>query len=342
MFKRRNRPNYFIEDTETGEQRSLGTADEATAQRLLDAENQARQNPSLNRQLGKVYMTNADPKMATRKWQEAMDELSSHGVEVTQKRCARALQSSAFNIIRNKLIIETTAEDFRAVLKRGGAATNNYLRRLHNLALGNGWIHWNIIPPKQWEKPAKKPKRGITHEEHNKIIAAEQNEERRHYYEMLWLIGAAQTDCATLTNENVDWKTRVLFYMRGKTKQWAHLGIGYSLEALLKKLPQEGFLFPKMAALKDKDRSAEFRRRCRILKIEGVSLHSYRYAWAERAYSTGYEERFAQAALGHKNRAVHHAYAKRAVVICPPLEDGKVIPLVQPQPQSQRPATGTV
>ena len=92
-----DRPNYFIEDTETGEQRSLGTADEATAQRLLDAENQSRQNPSLNLQLGKAYMTNADPKMATRKWQEAMDELCSHGVEVSQKRCARALQSSAFN-----------------------------------------------------------------------------------------------------------------------------------------------------------------------------------------------------------------------------------------------------
>lgn len=314
MFKRRNRPNYFIENTETGDQRSLGTADKATAQRLLDAENQARQTPSLNLQLGKVYMTNADPKMATRTWREAIDELCSHGVEVSQKRCARALQSSAFNIIRDKLIIETTAEDLRAVLKRGGAATNNYLRRLHNLALGNGWIHWNIIPPKQWEKPAKKPKRGITLEEHNKIIAAEQNEERRHYYEMLWLIGAAQTDCANLTTENVDWGKHVLSYQRSKTKTWAFLQIGSSLEALLKKLPQQGLLFPKMAALKDKDRSAEFRRRCRVCKIEGVSLHSYRYAWAERAYSAGYEERFAQAALGHKNRAVHHAYAKRAVV----------------------------
>ena len=123
-----------------------------------------------------------------------MNELGSHGKESSQERCKRELKSKAFDIIRNKIIIETTGEDLRAVLKRGGAATNNYLRRLHNLALGNGWIHWNIIPPKQWEKPVKTPKRGITTEEHNRIIAAEQNEERRHYYQMLWLIGAAQTD----------------------------------------------------------------------------------------------------------------------------------------------------
>jgi len=79
------------------------------------------------------------------------------------------------------------------VLKRRGSATNNYLRRLHNLALGNGWLHWNIIPAKQWEKPAKKEKRGITLEEHTKIVAAEKSEERKNYYEMLWRIGAPTT-----------------------------------------------------------------------------------------------------------------------------------------------------
>jgi integrase len=43
-------------------------------------------------------------------------------------------------------------------------------------------------------------------------------------------------------------------------------------------------------------------------------LHSYRYAWAERARAAGYPERFAQEAPGHKSAAVHWAYAKKAKV----------------------------
>jgi hypothetical protein len=42
---------------------------------------------------------------------------------------------------------------------------------------------------------------------------------------------------------------------------------------------------------------------------------------AERAKTCGYPERFAQEALGHTSKAVHRAYAKRAQVLIPPLED---------------------
>ena len=52
-----------------------------------------------------------------------------------------------------------------------------------------------------------------------------------------------------------------------------------------------------------------------------MSLHSYRYAWAERAKQAGYPERFAQEALGHNSIAVHRAYARKARVELPPLED---------------------
>ena len=54
--------------------------------------------------------------------------------------------------------------------------------------------------------------------------------------------------------------------------------------------------------------------------MKAVSLHSYRYAWAERAYQCGYPERFAQAALGHASKAVRQSYAKGAKVVCPPFE----------------------
>jgi integrase len=69
------------------------------------------------------------------------------------------------------------------------------------------------------------------------------------------------------------------------------------------------------------DRATEFKQRCEGLKITGVTLHSYRYAWAERALQCGYPERFAQQALGHNSKAVHHAYSKRAEVTVPSLED---------------------
>ena len=46
-----------------------------------------------------------------------------------------------------------------------------------------------------------------------------------------------------------------------------------------------------------------------------------RHAWAERAKTVGYPERFAQEALGHNSRAVHRAYAKRALMKIPSLED---------------------
>ena len=75
------------------------------------------------------------------------------------------------------------------------------------------------------------------------------------------------------------------------------------------------------------------------LGIHGVSLHSYRYAWAERAKTAGYPERFAQLALGHNSKAVHRAYAKKAQVTLPPLEEyeQKVVPFKPAQNASLSP-----
>ena len=90
---------------------------------------------------------------------------------------------------------------------------------------------------------------------------------------------------------------------------------------LFKDLPSEGVLFPYLSSVRANDRATEFRSRCRQLGITGVTLHSYRYAWAERAKTVGYPERFAQEALGHNSKAVHRAYAKRALMKIPSLED---------------------
>ena len=94
---------------------------------------------------------------------------------------------------------------------------------------------------------------------------------------------------------------------------------------------QQASRFPRayLATVRAGDRSTEFHQRCVGLGIKGVSLHSYRYAWAERAKTAGYPERFAQMALGHNSKAVHRAYAKKAQVTLPPLEEyeRKIVPL---------------
>jgi hypothetical protein len=91
--------------------------------------------------------------MAARPWQVAMDELCARGKEVSQKRYARELKSKVFDLIRNKPIIETNADDLKTVLKRGGTVTNNFLRRLHNIALDNCWIHQIVRPSASQENP---------------------------------------------------------------------------------------------------------------------------------------------------------------------------------------------
>jgi integrase len=90
---------------------------------------------------------------------------------------------------------------------------------------------------------------------------------------------------------------------------------------ILRSLPSTGPLFPYLITVRPSDRATEFKQRCRGLGITGVTLHSYRYAWAERAKTAGYPERFAQVALGHNSKAVHRAYARKALVTVPPLEE---------------------
>ena len=156
---------------------------------------------------------------------------------------------------------------------------------------------------------------------------------------MPYKTGAAQTDAANLTAADVDWQNGVLVYRREKLGPFSEpcrLTIGKKLRALLNVLPSSGDLFPNIKRTSANHRSAEFRRRCRVAGITGVSLHSYRHAWAQRAKVCGYPQRFAQEALGHNSRAVHEAYAKGALVILPALDEyeqmqtAKIIPLGKP------------
>jgi integrase len=138
---------------------------------------------------------------------------------------------------------------------------------------------------------------------------------------MLLVFGAAQSDVARLCAEDIDWQDRVIGFQRQKTGSTSIIRIGAELESVLRSLPSSGPLFPSLRNKIETHRSREFARCCHRLGISGISLHNYRYAWAERAKIHGYPERYAQEALGHNSKAVHRAYARKAKVVIPALED---------------------
>jgi integrase len=328
LFRRRNGVFYWQEN-DSSKQGTLRTSDRREAERLLNAMNESHRQPTLNLNLARAYLAAHDPKMATRTWQAVMDEMATHGIPTTQQRCARGFRSRAYDPIRNKPIVQTTAADLLAVLHANGNCVGHYLRRLHNLAVDLGWLAWPILAKRAWPKIRSQQKRAITAEEHRAVIASEKNSERRAYYELLYETGAAQTDAANLTVEDIDWQNGVLVYRRkklGPLSEPCRLTIGKKLRELLTSLPSSGDLFPNIKRISANHRSAEFRRRCRVSQIIGVSLHSYRHAWAQRAKACGYPQRFAQEALGHNSHAVHEAYAKGALVILPALEEYETNP----------------
>lgn len=317
MFRRGN--YFWSHDGETGRQETLRSKDRPTALRLLHARNEAYQQPVLNLQIARAYLAASDPEIVKRTWQTAMNEIvqTKHGA--TRIRWERAVKDKAYDLIRGRPILETRSEHFLAVMKEGTVSTNVFLRKLHNFVLDMNWLPWPILAKKHWPTIEYGEKRGITLEEHKKIVAVETNPERRTFYELCWHLGAAQSDVAGLTAEDIDWKNRVVGFFRKKTKTVSLVRFDDELAALLQPMPESGLLFPNFGMLREEHRATEFKRCCRRLGIAGVTLHSYRYAWAERARTCGYPERFAQEALGHNSKAVHRAYAKRAKVTLPSL-----------------------
>lgn len=331
---RRQGGQFYLFDRHTGKRESLETCDEAIARRLLHAKNEAQQQPLINRQIARSYLAAADPEITRRTWRDVIAEIIKLKHDTTQQRWITASKDRAFDRIRDLPVFETQADHFLRTLERGRVATNVFLRRIHNFALDMGWLPWAVLPKRQWPKVEYGAKRAITSEEHHLIIEHERNPERRDFYELCWWLGGSQGDIAHLRAEDVDWENRVVSYRRMKTKTIALLHFGPEVAALLQKLPQVGPLFPYLRSVRAGDRATEFKQRCRGLGIDGVSLHSYRYAWAERAKVAGYPERFAQEALGHNSKAVHRAYARRAQVVVPSLEEyehrstnGKIVKL---------------
>jgi integrase len=329
---------FYCVDAKTGKRASLRTGDEDEASQIIHAKNQALRQPVLNMQIAKAYIYGTDNGIATRTWQQALDALTASKKGDNQERWKRGGKEKPFDLIRDQIIIETQGETLLKMLRNGTVSTNIYLRRLHNFCLDMDWLLKPIIPKRQWPKIKFKERRGVTFEEHQKILACEHNPELHDYYEMLWHLGGSQTDVASLCAEDIDWTFQTISYSRLKTGSQALIRFGDDVAKILRSRPATGFLFPQIVRWKESDRGKAFIRRLRLAGVSGVSLHCYRYAWAERARTVGYPERYAQEALGHKSAAVHRAYARKAQVLLPPLEEyekrakaGNVL-VMQPEP----------
>jgi integrase len=266
-------------------------------------------------------LQHSDPDYAKRTWRLVMDRLGEMKTGNTLKRWNIAVKDRAFDSIRDLALIKTPAEQFLEALHKGTVSTNVFLRRIHNFALDMDWIPKAIIPKRQWPKIEFNAKRAITLSEHQSILTKEKNPEYYAYYELLWHLGGSQSDIANLCAENVNWQDRTIAYFRMKTGSRVMFHFGDSVAEILKTLPKLGPLFPRISKSREADRATYFKRRCELRGVSGVTLHSYRYSWAQRAKESGYPERFAQEALGHNSIAVHRAYAMKAKVKLPSLEE---------------------
>jgi putative transposase len=85
--------------------------------------------------MARTYLSATDPEIARRTWQAPMDEMAKSKQGPTLIRHSRAMQDSAFDLIRNLTILETQPTHFLQVLEAGTVSTNLFLRRIQNFAL---------------------------------------------------------------------------------------------------------------------------------------------------------------------------------------------------------------
>jgi len=95
---------------------------------------------------------------------------------------------------------------------------------------------------------------------------------RRNFYELCWHLGGSQSDIANLAAEDIDWPNQTIAYARQKTGSLAMIHFGPDIEAVLRRLPVTGALFPYLRSVRSGDRATEFKQRCEGLGIKGVTL----------------------------------------------------------------------
>jgi integrase len=242
LFLRRKIVYYAFDDTNKTFT-SLKTKDKAEANRLLTAMNEAGHQPAMNLSLARVYLRHSDPLVSTCTWQNVLDEIIAIKTGPTQTRWKSAAKDKAFDLIRTRVLIETQGEHLLAVLRTGTVSTNAFLRKVHNFAVDMNWLPATVIPRRQWPAIHYKEKRAITLDEHERIVAAEANRERKIFYQLCWHLGGSQGDIALLKGEDVDWTNSTVSFFRKKTGMPVLVHLGTEALNLFRDVPAEACSF---------------------------------------------------------------------------------------------------
>lgn len=260
------------------------------------------------------------------KWDYLINLFLCIGCEKTKERKHNELKMPRWSRLKQLEIAATSGSDFLDLLNNGGVQTRQYLRCIHKSALEIGAITHPILPHKLWPKKPRTERRGITLEEHRMLHSNMHSWRWKIFLSLLWETGAAQSDAAHFRIEKL--QGDILEYRRMKTGTRAAQKLSPELKTLIENAAcgrKKGFILPSLQRMDSKDRGSIFRRACRRCGVDGVTLHSYRYAWAERAFEAGMPERLAMVALGHNSAAIHRAYSKRATVVAPSIEEYRAI-----------------
>src|SRR5689334_6799278 len=119
---------FYAHHNSSGRQESLHTKNRREAEKLIAAKNAAENNRLLNLALAKAYISASDPKLGTRTWKDVMDHLCSKGKESTRDRRRREMATKPLQKLHDKIVTQTTADDFFEALRTGTNYTNHALR----------------------------------------------------------------------------------------------------------------------------------------------------------------------------------------------------------------------
>lgn len=110
---------YYCEDLTTGKQDTLKTRNKDEAFRIVAARNENEAAPAFSLHLARVYWKAGDPAVASRTWQNVMDEIPKLKSGDTRHRWLTAIKDEALDSIRDRVVLETQAEHFLRALEKG-------------------------------------------------------------------------------------------------------------------------------------------------------------------------------------------------------------------------------
>lgn len=335
LWKRGDREGvYYIKPKNGGPWKSTGSKDKDKAIEWADAECGCDDNENAmhHKKVAEAHLMKCNPEWVTNTWdaiaQRAINAPRQIG-KVGKKRASTVITMTSYwngkrwDNIRHKRCIDTVAADFEKSLKGAGLGLIEFGQLLHNHATDHNLIPYPVMGKKCWPRAIRKNmSRALTEEDHRTLLkhiqdpqlapfkrASERNlpttpkqwrDEWENWFWFLWWTGASNKDAANIRAEDIDWKANCIKFSRTKTSTKSTVAIGQSLRTLLKKLPTKGYLFPCLQNMTTSNRSRTFRILADWCGLEKVTLHGYRFGWAERAKETGMTTEDRMASLGHK------------------------------------------